>query len=321
MSKITKFASYVLFYLLVIGLISYAQEAKFQQLTELGLVSMEAENYSAIDNPIEDSYWTPVDEPDGYSGTGAMQALPIDPSFTRHKTLDDAKSYAPYMSYTINFVATGIHYVWLRASHVDGYDDSAWFGLNFEIYGEAPIQFRVSSDPDLDEQKYVNEWHWISYLMADDDPKATIDIETAGVHTFHVFMREQALKVDKIVLTTNADYLPNAEAEEGPAETLAGGSGVKLADATVARSLQLEQNYPNPFNPATSISYSLPVDQSVTLKIFDLNGKAVAVLVNEFQTAGRHAVQWVAEGFPSGIYFYQIRAGAFSETKKLILQK
>jgi hypothetical protein len=52
-----------------------------------------------------------------------------------------------------------------------------------------------------------------------------------------------------------------------------------------------------------------------------LNGKAVDVLVNEFQTAGRHEVQWVAEGFPSGIYFYQIQAGAFSETKKLILQK
>jgi hypothetical protein len=320
MSKITKSLGYVLLCaLLIIGLSSYAQEAKFVQLSENGLVCMEAENYSGIDNPIDDSYWSPVTEPDGYSGTGAMQAMPIDPNFTRHKTLDDARSYAPYMSYTVNFVATGTHYVWARTVHTDGYDDSAWMGLDYEIVGgtgdtPTPIQYNT------DEQEQV-DWYWISHLMDTDSPRATIEVESAGVHTFNLYMREQALRVDKIVLTTNADYLPDAEANEGPAETLAGGSGVELADAIVARSLQLDQNYPNPFNPVTSISYSLPEAQIVTLKIFDLNGKAVDVLVNEFQTAGRHEVQWVAEGFPSGIYFYQIQAGAFSETKKLILQK
>ena len=223
------------------------------------------------------------------------------------------------MSYSINFVAAGTHYVWARTVHTDGFDDSAWMGLDFEIIGgtgdtPAPIQYNT------DEQEQV-DWYWISHLMNDNSDRATIEVDEAGVHIFNFYMREQGLKVDKIVLTTNVDYIPDAVADEGPAETLAGGSDVALADAAVARSLRLDQNYPNPFNPATSISYSLPVDQSVTLKIFDLNGKAVAVLVNEFQTAGRHAVQWVAEGFPSGIYFYQIRAGAFSETKKLILQK
>jgi len=320
MSKITKSLGYVLLCaVLTIGLSSYAQEAKFVQQSENGLVCMEAENYSGIDNPIDDSYWLLVTEPDGYSGTGAMQAQPVNPDFTRHKTLDDARSFAPYMSYSINFVATGTHYVWARAVHTDGYDDSAWIGLDYEIVGgtgdtPAPIQYNT----DEQEQK---DWFWISHLMNDNSDRATIEVDEAGVHTFHLYMREQALRVDKIVLTTNVDYLPDAEANEGPAETLTGGSAVELADATVARSLQLDQNYPNPFNPATSIRYSLPEAQIVTLKIFDLTGKAVDVLVNEFQTAGVHEVQWAAEGLPSGIYFYQIQAGAFSGTKKLILQK
>jgi len=317
MSKITKYLGYgLLCALLIIGLSGYAQEAKFVQLSENGLVSMEAENYSAIDHPIEESYWAPVTEPTGYSGTGAMQANPVEPhnEFTRHKTLDDAKSFAPYMSYSINFVATGTLYVWARTVHTDGFDDSAWMGLDFDIVGTDPIGYTT------DEQSQV-DWYWICHTTATDNPRASIEIESTGVHVFHLYMREQGLEIDKIVLTTNADYIPDAVADEGPAETLAGGSGVELAKTRVARTLQLDQNYPNPFNPATSISYSLPEDQSVTLKIFDLNGKAVAVLVNEFQTAGRHAVQWVAEGLPSGIYFYQIRAGAFSETKKLILQK
>jgi hypothetical protein len=320
MSKITKSLGYVLLCAwLIAGFNSYAQEAKFQQLSDDGLVCMEAENYSAIDNPIEDSFWAPVTEPDGYSGTGAMQAQPINPDFTRHKTLDDARSYAPYMSYTVNFVATGTHYVWARTVHTDGYDDSAWMGLDYEIVGgtgdtPAPIQYNTDEQEQLD-------WYWISHLMNDNSDRATIEVESAGVHTFNLYMREQALRVDKIVITTNVDYLPNALAEEGPAETLAGGSGVELADAAVAQSLQLDQNYPNPFNPVTSIRYSLPEAQNVTLKIFDLNGKEVDVLVNQFQTAGRHEVRWVAEGFPSGIYLYQIQSGTFSETKKLILQK
>ena len=324
MLKITEYLrNGILGTLWIASLISFAytQEAKFQQQSDYGLVCMEAENYTEIENPIEESYWELVTEPDGYSGTGAMQAMPIDQSFTRHKTLDDAMDSAPFMSYTVNFITTGTHYVWLRACHLDGYDDSVWFGLDYLIYGEYPIQFRVSTDPEFDEQQYSNVWHWISYLMADGDPKATIEVESPGVHTFNLYMREQAFKVDKIVLTTDADYIPNADAEEGPEETLTTGTGIKLANSSVAYEFKLEQNYPNPFNPVTVIKYSIPEDQLVTLKIFDMTGKEIDGLVNEFQTAGIHEVQWMPKGLPSGIYFYRIQAGAYSETKKLVLQK
>lgn len=83
----------------------------------------------------------------------------------------------------------------------------------------------------------------------------------------------------------------------------------------------LSQNYPNPFNPSTIISYSLPVSGQIILKVFDILGREVAELVNEHKEAGTHTMKFDASDLTSGIYFYQIKAGDFSETRKLILQK
>jgi hypothetical protein len=83
----------------------------------------------------------------------------------------------------------------------------------------------------------------------------------------------------------------------------------------------LSQNYPNPFNPSTVISYQLPVISSVTLKVYDILGREVATLVNEEKPAGSYEVQFDASGLTSGIYFYQLNAGQYSETKKMILLK
>jgi photosystem II stability/assembly factor-like uncharacterized protein len=81
----------------------------------------------------------------------------------------------------------------------------------------------------------------------------------------------------------------------------------------------LEQNYPNPFNPSTNISFSLKSRSLVSLKVYDLLGREVAIILNEELSAGNHTKQWNALGFPSGVYFYRLQAGSFSETKKLIL--
>jgi hypothetical protein len=83
----------------------------------------------------------------------------------------------------------------------------------------------------------------------------------------------------------------------------------------------LEQNYPNPFNPSTVISYQLPVNSMVSLKIYDILGNEIATLVNEEKPAGSYEVEFKAATLPSGIYFYQLKAGAYSETKKMILLK
>jgi hypothetical protein len=84
---------------------------------------------------------------------------------------------------------------------------------------------------------------------------------------------------------------------------------------------KLEQNYPNPFNPATTISFSLPARLFVTLNIFDLLGKEVAKIASEEMSAGTYKRQWNAANMASGIYFYRLQGGPFTETKKLLLLK
>jgi hypothetical protein len=83
----------------------------------------------------------------------------------------------------------------------------------------------------------------------------------------------------------------------------------------------LEQNYPNPFNPSTTISYNLPKEGFVTLKIYNLLGQLVKTLVNEHQSPGNYKVNFDAGNLSSGIYFYRITSGDFSNVKKMILVK
>ena len=83
----------------------------------------------------------------------------------------------------------------------------------------------------------------------------------------------------------------------------------------------LHQNYPNPFNPTTNISYDLANDGNVTLKIYNISGKEVATLVNEFKTSGYHSVTFDASGISSGIYYYKLEANGFNKVMKMVLVK
>lgn len=83
----------------------------------------------------------------------------------------------------------------------------------------------------------------------------------------------------------------------------------------------LQQNYPNPFNPSTKISYSIPSSEYVTLKIYDILGSEIALLVNKEQTAGFYNVEFNATNFPSGIYIYTLQFGNRMTSKKMILLK
>ncbi len=83
----------------------------------------------------------------------------------------------------------------------------------------------------------------------------------------------------------------------------------------------LNQNYPNPFNPNTQISYQLPVNSKVVLKVYDAIGKEVATLVDDMKEAGYHSVQFNASNLPSGMYVYKITAGNFTQSRKLVLMK
>jgi hypothetical protein len=83
----------------------------------------------------------------------------------------------------------------------------------------------------------------------------------------------------------------------------------------------LSQNYPNPFNPNTTFRYSIPQTSNVVIKVFDVLGNEIETLVNEEKPVGTYEITWNATNLSSGIYFYQLRAGSFVETKKMILMK
>jgi len=99
----------------------------------------------------------------------------------------------------------------------------------------------------------------------------------------------------------------------------------------VQSDFKLYQNYPNPFNPTTTIQYLIPSARSpllggargglVTLKVYDVLGREVTTLVNETKQPGKYEVEFNANNLPSGVYFYQLKAGEFIQTKKMILLK
>jgi subtilisin-like proprotein convertase family protein len=97
--------------------------------------------------------------------------------------------------------------------------------------------------------------------------------------------------------------------------------GVQNVSNTVPQKYELEQNYPNPFNPVTNIKFSIPESGLVKIKVFDILGKEVAVLVNEFKQAGTYKVDFNGTRLSSGAYFYRLETGSFTDTKKMLLVK
>jgi len=83
----------------------------------------------------------------------------------------------------------------------------------------------------------------------------------------------------------------------------------------------LFQNYPNPFNPITKISFSIPAYSHVTLKVFDILGREISMLLDKDLIAGKYEVEFDGKDLSSGIYFYTLIANNFVETKKLLLVK
>jgi 1,4-alpha-glucan branching enzyme len=109
-----------------------------------------------------------------------------------------------------------------------------------------------------------------------------------------------------------------------------GWSAIQQIKTSIATSIEtdnmpknyaLDQNYPNPFNPSTTINYALPKSEKVTITVFNMIGQKVATLINKKQEAGFHSVNFEASNLASGMYIYRIKAGSFSQIKKLTLIK
>lgn len=91
------------------------------------------------------------------------------------------------------------------------------------------------------------------------------------------------------------------------------------SEMTLPIKFVLYQNYPNPFNPTTKIKYSIPNSAKVSIKVYDVLGKEVTTLMNEFKNSGTHEIEFDASKLSSGLYFYRIISGIYSETRKMIL--
>jgi len=121
---------------------------------------------------------------------------------------------------------------------------------------------------------------------------------------------------EELVIAANGEANGNLQIIENQDVT-----AVKESRPLAVEAFQLFQNYPNPFNAETIFTYKLPQSAQVTLKVYNMSGQEIAILINQVQAPGVHHLTWQTKGLSSGIYFVRLQANDFSETQKLILQQ
>jgi hypothetical protein len=198
----------------------------------------------------------------------------------------------------------------------------------------------VSSD-EPDNARGNGDGNTINDMVIDSDCKS-VDLrrERQGngngrVYTIHVSVSDAAGNVGTAECLVTVPHNKKGTAiDDGPAHSVVSDCASTLAKftgnssgqennllSTVPEHYALEQNYPNPFNPSTVIRYALPENTKVTLIVYDILGNKVAELVNGNIAAGIHEVAFDASNLTSGIYFYRLTAGSYTQINKMILLK
>jgi hypothetical protein len=158
-----------------------------------------------------------------------------------------------------------------------------------------------------------NNWKLVSF------PVKTTDLTGVGDANSTLSSVTQI----RILHNNTAGYMGQPVVAQLDVDDITAASVTGIADdqGSIPKTYSLEQNFPNPFNPTTSIKYNIPGNSFVSLKIYNAIGKEVTSLVNNVEPAGSHDVLFNASGLNSGVYFYTIIAGAYIQTKKMILLK
>lgn len=157
-----------------------------------------------------------------------------------------------------------------------------------------------------------------------DEKEFNYIVRGAEVQTFNQYRTDSDLSLEAL---DDIEVTDNQFTTTLPAKSITTfvSSGITVSNEqetlTAPEGFQLHQNYPNPFNPSTVISYQLPMNSEVSLKVFDMLGREVATLVDERKAAGEHEVHFDASPLSSGMYIYRIQAGDFLQTRKMILIK
>ena len=149
------------------------------------------------------------------------------------------------------------------------------------------------------------------------------DGSTAGFCSYMIFATHPTTNVKTGVVMIsnwkNSGPLQNTATEI--LKFMNGLGSIGIQNNSEIAGYKLGQNYPNPFNPKTVINYSIPRQENVTIKVYDVLGNEIATLINKKQEAGNYSIEWDGEKYSSGVYYYKITAGDFVETKKMTLVK
>ena len=204
-------------------------------------------------------------------------------------------------------------------------------GASLVLEGEANTPFvpawETSEDPDGDRVVYV--WQ----LALDEDFDQVVFAASAGEsNELNLTFGEvdDLLDVLGVEEGSSVTVYHRALATDGSYFNIGTGASVTLQRGVVtsavehtelANRFELFQNYPNPFNPSTTIRFSIPAATQVTLSVYDVLGRQVAMLVDENMSAGTHAVSFDAGVLSSGVYLYRIQTGSFTQTQKMLLAK
>ncbi|MBD0254337.1 MAG: DNRLRE domain-containing protein [Cytophagales bacterium] len=274
----------------------------FQQSTATnGLVSMEAESYNSKTDRSSHA-WTRKDDIASDSGPGAMQATPDNGM----NITSSIVSTSPELGYSVNFVKTGTHYIWLRGYAVNSSAASAHTGLNGAL----------QSNSDGIETTTLNSWVWIKDTR--DGVRASVNVATTGVHTFNLWMREDGFVVDKIVLTTDANYVPSGT---GPVESS------KTSGARMAYGLKGAEEpqsvldvYPVPATHQLTLSYRADRTGTVSISLSDARA-ATSVVLEKPVIKGNNCIRVNVTRLNSGLYLLRLNDGGKVQTRKVVISR
>ncbi len=283
-----------------------AQDYDFKQIDHY--VVVEAENYSE-NIPSGPDEWVPIEEPVGYSGTGAMMAV----AASAFAEPTDAYQGSPILIYSINFNEAAEFFIWARGARSvinPGATDSFHAGIDglIEPTGDM-IAFEYIPGGYQD-----GTWGWQRWASSEAAAPASVIVQNAGVHDLEIYIRENGYMIDKIVLTTmeyadSTGWFPWIEGDTlGPAETAA---SLGIFSAKLNReSLSV---HPNPAGDMVQIQISDGVSSANMIEIFDITGKVIRRVSADY----RNNLSLDVSDLGAGVYYVRLE----SRNKTVSVQK
>lgn len=154
------------------------------------------------------------------------------------------------------------------------------------------------------------------------DDRLVVKVSTDGGSTFPFKIFDRQGSVLATAGSSSSGFVPTSTSQWGTfAVSISNLTDIQNTLSGIPEDYALYQNYPNPFNPSTKISFAIPKEEFVNLKVYDITGRLVKILADKKLTAGNYSYEFDGSGIASGVYFYKLEAGNYSDVKKMILIK